>query len=297
MDNAIFSVEALCKKFSAHAIPWLTRLLPRNGIGKNGDYLLDVPTLHIPAGVVVLLGPSGAGKSTLLSILAGLDTDYKGTIWHRSGVDKKKLSRDVAGADSIRRKHFSFVFQTSNLLSNLLVRDNVMLSSLISGRSDSDCIGLLTKVFKDTSVAKELLLRYPSQLSGGQRQRVALCRALNKATNGHNVNVLFADEPTANLDRAAAKHCFDLLTDWAREKADQRLLLLATHDLSLVDHADRVIVIDKKGKDVCGITFDGVKEKCPQYRERIKEAEFVLRSCKESKKKNQNHQGFCTVFS
>ncbi len=246
MGKNIFEIKNLRKRFPARGLPtWLRQSLCRMGFLVREErnqldryYRLEIDELEIPSGIVALQGPSGSGKSTLLNILAALDTGYTGnvTLVRRGG--RKTLPRSVTDADAFRRDHFSFVFQSSNLLSNLKVARNATLSRAIAGQADLGCVDLLDRFFEQQGAI--IGDRYPSELSGGQRQRVALCRALTKARDG--AQVLFADEPTASLDRAAADNCFELLEEWVRDGPD-RLLLLATHDLAQARKADHFIEI------------------------------------------------------
>lgn len=205
------------------------------------DYCLSIPDLEIPSGVVALLGTSGAGKTTLLNILASLDTGYQGRVYFEDGL----LGRDTSQADALRQRSFSFAFQTSNLLANLPVSINAELSRMLAGvhSPEAGWKDILPKFFEDLSDSDlaAMVRRYPSELSAGQKQRIAAARALVKALDG--AAVLFADEPTANVDRRSADKCFDMLRSWQRS-GEHRLVLLATHDLILAQRADYVVLLD-----------------------------------------------------
>lgn len=215
--------DRFCSKKEAVVVKNLVKRYP-------GFYLV-IEELEIPHGVVGLLGESGSGKSTLLNTLAALDPDYSGDL----EVCGKKLDkgRDL---DELRRDHFSFLFQSSNLLMNFRVKDNVKLSRSIrasasnSGIKVHDVLAPLFPGDKDEEKMASLREKYASQLSGGQKQRVAVARALLKAKDG--AQVLFADEPTANIDKLAANNCIKQLSDWAHLRSDN-LLLFATHDLNI----------------------------------------------------------------
>lgn len=232
---------------------------------KYRGYHLSIDELDVPSGVVALLGVSGSGKSTLLQILASLDPCYSGTV--------RFVSDESASTMALRRRHFSFAFQTPNLLSNLTVEANVRLSRDLARISDGDTASVLQHFFTELrnddqrngkqDDVKKFGKRFPNALSVGQRQRVAAARAYSKGKCGSTV--LFADEPTANLDPLSAARCFEQLCEWQREKPN-RLLLLATHDLSLAHKADHIILLGFEGgnehESQFGVIVDEPTEKC-----------------------------------
>ncbi len=178
---------------------------------------------------VAVVGASGSGKSTLLALLAGLDTASSG----RVSLDGVELTdQDEDGRAQLRAGRVGFVFQNFQLLASLTAIENVMLplelgSSYSSGRTLERAAEALERV--------ELTQRrrhYPSQLSGGEQQRVAIARAFVT-----DPVILFADEPTGNLDTATGKRVMDLLFDLNREK--NTTLLLVTHDSDLAARCDR----------------------------------------------------------
>lgn len=224
----------------------------RNLHKRYQHYHLHIDKLDIPHGVVALLGESGAGKTTLLNILALLDVDYEGQVW----LDGQILKRGIRETDRLRQSRFCFAFQTSNLLVNLSVAANVELSRRLVGsplhlQGRRSSLQTLKKFFNDDGEAPpdggeeskvaRLAPRYPSELSVGQRQRVAVGRAMLKAEDG--ATVMFADEPTANVDRRTADSCFEALKQWQRSSGHDKLLLLATHDLNLAQEADHIILL------------------------------------------------------
>ena len=194
--------------------------------------LLDAIDLSIfPGEAVAIVGASGAGKSTLLGILAGLDTPSDGRV-SLDGEDISALDED--GRARLRAARVGFVFQSFHLLPNLTALENVMLPLELAGRGDASAAAhdLLARVGLAARV-----LHYPKQLSGGEQQRVALARAF-----AGEPKVLFADEPTGNLDSATGQRIIELLFALNRERATT--LVLVTHDESLAQLCTRRIEID-----------------------------------------------------
>jgi putative ABC transport system ATP-binding protein len=194
--------------------------------------ILDGVQLEINAGeTVALVGASGSGKTTLLGILAGLDLPTGGTV---TLVGQELTSLDEEQRARIRGEHVGFVFQTFQLLSSLTALENVMLPAELHGERDAgeQARRLLEKV----GLGKRLH-HYPRQLSGGEQQRVAIARAF--ASRPH---VLFADEPTGNLDTTTGARIIDLLFELNEEFATT--LVLVTHDDRLATRCQRVVVID-----------------------------------------------------
>ena len=202
----------------------LTKRLPSGGKLLT---ILDDVTLAIPRGeFVAILGPSGSGKSTLLALLAGLDRPTSGTI-RLDGEEIQGLSEDALAL--LRRRTVGFVFQSFQLLSNLTARENILLPLELvdapNARQRAD--ELLTLVgLADRGH------HYPSQLSGGEQQRVALARAF-----APRPGILFADEPTGNLDSATGERILALLTELHRR--DGTTLVLVTHDAAVAALAER----------------------------------------------------------
>jgi putative ABC transport system ATP-binding protein len=176
---------------------------------------------------VAIVGPSGSGKTTLLGLLAGLDRPSGGTV-RLDGTDLGSLSED--GRAKLRRERIGFVFQSFQLIPTLTARENVEVPLQLRGeRPDGRADELLARV--------GLAGRghhFPAQLSGGEQQRVAIARAFV-----HGPQVLFADEPTGNLDAATGQRVIDLLMELNRELGTT--LILVTHDLDLAGRARRVI--------------------------------------------------------
>ncbi|HEY7753801.1 MAG TPA: ABC transporter ATP-binding protein [Steroidobacteraceae bacterium] len=194
--------------------------------------ILDDVSLQVAAGeTVAVVGASGAGKSTLLALLAGLDEPSAGSVW-LSGTELSALDED--GRAEARAKHVGFVFQSFHLVPSLTALENVMLPLELAGRRDA------------RAAAREALVQvglagrlghYPRQLSGGEQQRVAIARAFVTRPA-----VLFADEPTGNLDTSTGGRVIQLLFDMNR--AAGTTLVLVTHDRGIAERCDRVIEMD-----------------------------------------------------
>jgi putative ABC transport system ATP-binding protein len=195
--------------------------------------------LRIMAGEsFAIVGASGSGKTTLLGLLAGLDTPDAGDIT----LDGHVLQQlDEEARADLRRRLVGFVFQSFHLLPALTAEENVMLPLELEGRSDArsrarealDAVGLSPR-----------RRHYPAQLSGGEQQRVAIARAFV-----HEPRVLFADEPTGNLDQRTGHHVCDLL--FALNRDHHTTLVLVTHDATLAARCQRGIELDE-GRVVTG---------------------------------------------
>lgn len=225
------------------------------------------PVLHIKeldlneGEVVFFVGASGVGKSTLLETLGLMNN----TIGHRSDGqfhffedDKREKSIDLralwneseVSLAKFRREYMSFIFQSTNLFSNLTAFENVLLNQVIEGgqslyeskRRGKVMIERLFPILKDVEEIVDQS-KAINKLSGGQRQRLAFVRAVLA-----NFMVLFADEPTGNLDWWNAKNLIEILKDFVKER--NKLAVIVTHDIDLaVEHGDRIILIDKEYRD------------------------------------------------
>ena len=180
---------------------------------------------------VAIMGASGAGKSTLLALLAGLDEPTTGTI-RLAGSELTELDKD--GRAAVRARHVGFVFQSFHLLPSLTALENVMLPLELAGRGDARAAAL--EVLARVGLA-ERVGHYPRQLSGGEQQRVAIARAFVTGPD-----VLFADEPTGNLDAATGERIMELL--FGLNAAAGATLVLVTHDQALAARCGRVIRLD-----------------------------------------------------
>ena len=194
--------------------------------------ILDDVSLQVAAGeTVAVVGASGAGKSTLLALLAGLDEPSAGSVW-LEGTELSALDED--GRAEARARHVGFVFQSFHLIPSLTALENVMLPLELAGRSDARAAA--REVLAQVGLASRLG-HYPRQLSGGEQQRVAIARAFVTRPA-----VLFADEPTGNLDTATGARVMQLLFDLNR--ATGTTLMLVTHDRAIAERCDRVIEMD-----------------------------------------------------
>lgn len=188
--------------------------------------------LTIAAGeTVAIVGASGAGKSTLLALLAGLDEPSSGQVW-LNGAELTALDED--GRAAVRARHVGFVFQSFHLVPSLTAIENVMLPLELAGLPNAReaAAEVLAKV--NLSARRE---HYPRQLSGGEQQRVAIARAFVTRPA-----VLFADEPTGNLDAVTGERIIDLLFELNR--ASRTTLVVVTHDQAIAQRCDRIIRIE-----------------------------------------------------
>jgi putative ABC transport system ATP-binding protein len=201
------------------------------GEGDSAVPALRGVSLEVPAGqFTAVMGPSGSGKSTLMHLLAGLDTPDAGSV-RIAGEDITRMSdRELT---RLRRRHIGFVFQSFNLLPTLTAEENVTLPLSIAGRRPDRAT--LDALLERMGLA-ERRGHKPAQLSGGQQQRVAVARALITRPT-----VLFADEPTGNLDSAAGAAVLRLLRDAV--DADGQTTVMVTHDARAAATADRVLFL------------------------------------------------------
>ena len=182
---------------------------------------------------VSVVGPSGSGKTTLLGLLAGLDEPTAGRVY-LDGVDIFSLTED--GRAEFRSRNVGFVFQTFHLLPTLTAIENVLVPLELRGDYDGardQAEDLLVRVG-----LAERLAHYPAQLSGGEQQRVALARAFV-----NRPKILFADEPTGNLDQGTGEGIVEMLEELNR--VSRTTLVLVTHDMALAERAHRVISLSR----------------------------------------------------
>lgn len=185
--------------------------------------------LAVPKGErLAIIGSSGSGKSTLLGLLAGLDIASSGKVLI-DGSDIGPLDED--GRAAIRAKHMGFVFQSFQLLGSLTAFENVMLPLQLAGRSDASAIAM--SALESVGLAARST-HYPKQLSGGEQQRVAIARAF-----AAKPSILFADEPTGNLDATTGESIIELLFDLNVKSGTT--LVLVTHDMILARRCQRVL--------------------------------------------------------
>jgi len=182
---------------------------------------------------VAIIGASGSGKSTLLHICAGLDTPNAGSV-KIHGTDITKLSPDKLAR--FRGQYIGMVFQKHNLIPQLTALENIMIPTIMCDKDEIRFEEHLKKLVYTLDIA-DRLHHLPSELSGGQQQRVAIARALI-----NRPQVIFADEPTGNLDRRNADEVLRLLLK-TKETLGQTLVMV-THDMSIAEHADRIYKMD-----------------------------------------------------
>ena len=201
------------------------------GEGEAEVRALDDVSVDFPRGrLTAIMGPSGSGKSTLMHILAGLDQPTSGTVTldgvEISALEDKELTQ-------LRREKVGFIFQSFNLLPVLTARENIELPLSIAGVSPD---GEWVERVIDTVAIRDRLAHLPSELSGGQQQRVAVARAL-----ASRPAVVFADEPTGNLDSKAGQDVLDLL----RRSVDDfgQTIVMVTHDAHAAAVADRLLLL------------------------------------------------------
>jgi putative ABC transport system ATP-binding protein len=203
----------------------------RYGEGEAAVDALAGVSVELPAGAfTAIMGPSGSGKSTLMHVLAGLDTPTAGTVT----IDGVELgSLDDKNLTELRRDKVGFVFQSFNLLPVLTAEENIVLPLKIAGRPIDEA---WRAQLVETVGLGDRLSHHPSELSGGQQQRVAVARALITKPA-----VVFADEPTGNLDSTASADVLKLL----RHSVDAlgQTVVMVTHEASAAAVADRVIVL------------------------------------------------------
>ena len=191
--------------------------------------VLKQVSFTIPQGsFVAIVGPSGCGKTTLLGLLAGLDVPSSGTV-ALDGVELNRLTEDQRAV--LRGAKVGFIFQTFQLIPTLTALENVTVPLELRGDSGAEerAASLLRHVGLD-----DRMDHFPSQLSGGEQQRVAIARAF-----ANSPKILFADEPTGNLDGATGRRIVELLE--SLNKSSGSTVVLVTHDMSLAERAGRLI--------------------------------------------------------
>jgi len=218
------------------------------GEGETAVHALAGVTLSFPtAQFTAIMGPSGSGKSTLMHLLAGLDKPSGGSVV----VDGQELAgMGDKGLTELRRDRLGFVFQAFNLVPVLTAEENIKLPLTLAGKQvDQEWFDRLV----DTIGIRDRLTHRPAELSGGQQQRVAVARALV-----HRPAVLFADEPTGNLDSHSSEEVLGLLRQ-AVDEFDQTVIMV-THEAAAASVADRIVILsdgevvhDGPGADAEGV--------------------------------------------
>ncbi len=204
---------------------------------KSGEAIPVLNNLHIAVErgeILVLIGPSGSGKSTLLNILGTLDSDFSGSLI----IDELYISNTV-DITSIRRQKLGFIFQFHHLLPEFTILENLLIPQMITENYSNVPQNAAKEMLKLIGL-KERMNHYPNEISGGERQRVAVVRAMINTPS-----IILADEPTGNLDRDNSQKMLKLMVK-LKVKYKQTFII-ATHDQSILDIADRVLYL-KDGK-------------------------------------------------
>ena len=219
MEHAILEVTDLIKQYkqSEHVVTAVNRATFKL---ENGEF-------------VAIMGSSGSGKSTLLHLCAGLLTPNSGSIRIR-GNELTKMSEDKLA--KFRGQYVGFIFQKHNLIPQLTAIENITIPAMMMKKPDYSYEHSLKKLTATLKI-EDRLHHLPEELSGGQQQRVAIARALI-----NRPQILFADEPTGNLDRENADEVLELLLQ-ARKDFDQTLLMV-THDPKIAARADRILYME-----------------------------------------------------
>lgn len=206
-----------------------TGLSRHYGTGEEQVKALDGISLSLEQGsFTAITGPSGSGKSTLLHVLGGLDRPTAGKVLFRE-KDLYRLSDNQLSI--LRRRQFGFVFQSYNLVRELTGQENILLPLMLDKRTPDEAY--LNKLI-DILGIRQRLDHLPPAMSGGQQQRLAIARAL-----ANKPEILFADEPTGNLDGQTGRMVMDLLRELNRELGVT--LVLVTHDLGVAEQAERIV--------------------------------------------------------
>lgn len=225
MDEIILSTEKLCKTFS-------------NG-GLQQHVLKNLDVKIKKGDFTVIMGSSGAGKSTLLYALAGMDKPTLGKVCFAgediSGYDNDKLA-------VFRRKHCGFVFQQIYLIDSMSIMDNVLTAGLLVSGNRRETVERAGRLFAMVGLGKEVQGKFPAQLSGGEAQRAGIVRALINSPE-----IVFADEPTGQLNSASGKETLDLLS---RANGQGQSIVMVTHDLKSARRGNRVLYL--RDGVVCG---------------------------------------------
>jgi putative ABC transport system ATP-binding protein len=194
---------------------------------------IDRFSYRFNAGVTAIVGPSGSGKTTLLNLLAGFDTPTEGEVRVQEGEKAVVLSRlDEGSRAGLRLRLMGFVFQQWNLIPTLTALENVAFPMLLAGHGRKERQERAAFLLAQVGLEKRLK-HLPHRLSGGEQQRVAIARAL-----ALDPPILFADEPTGNLDSASGERVMELIYSQARKG---RTIIVVTHNLELARRADRIL--------------------------------------------------------
>jgi putative ABC transport system ATP-binding protein len=225
------------KGFSMEPIIKAENIIKKYRLGNQVVSVLNGIDLKIyPGEILVILGTSGSGKTTFLNLAAGLERPTRGNIVIEGNNLNKISEKNMA---AFRRKYIGFVFQLYNLLPSLTALENVVLPLVFEGIPSREREKRGRDLLKQMGLGDRLRHK-PGELSGGQRQRVSIARALI-----NNPRIIFADEPTGNLDSKTTEEILKLLTATVREKG--QTLLMVTHDTEVAGYGDRIVeMVDGK---------------------------------------------------
>ena len=216
--SSVLKTEKLCKSFSNGGV--------QQHVIKNLD--LEI----VKGDFTVIMGASGSGKSTLLYALSGMDKPTMGKILF-NGEEIQDMSNDQLA--SFRRGNCGFVFQSIYLLENQTVLDNVLTGALIVQKNSPELVKKTKELLKKVGIKEELWNKYPNQLSGGEAQRVGIVRAII-----NDPTILFADEPTGQLNSASGKDVLDIFTEVHK---NGQSIVMVTHDLKTALRGTRVLFL------------------------------------------------------
>ena len=216
--SSVLKTEKLCKSFSNGGV--------QQHVIKNLD--LEI----VKGDFTVIMGASGSGKSTLLYALSGMDKPTMGKILF-NGEEIQDMSNDQLA--SFRRGNCGFVFQSIYLLENQTVLDNVLTGALIVQKNSPELVKKTKELLKKVGIKEDLWNKYPNQLSGGEAQRVGIVRAII-----NNPTILFADEPTGQLNSASGKDVLDIFTEVHK---NGQSIVMVTHDLKTALRGTRVLFL------------------------------------------------------
>ena len=233
-QNPIHMNESSTRHATTSSTPAILATNLSKSVGDEPNRIDILSNLHLEVSLgesVAIVGSSGSGKSTLLGLLAGLDQPTSGSVTVK-GAAFSELDEDARAA--IRGKHMGFVFQSFQLLPTMTALENVMLPMQLANQQNAKqtAIATLEKVGLGAR-----LKHYPKQLSGGEQQRVAIARAF-----ASQPSILFADEPTGNLDLATGERIIELLFDL--NQAAGTTLILVTHDMKLAQRCQRALTLN-----------------------------------------------------
>ena len=216
--SSVLKTEKLCNSFSNGGV--------QQHVIKNLD--LEI----VKGDFTVIMGASGSGKSTLLYALSGMDKPTMGKILF-DGKEIQDMSNDQLA--SFRRGNCGFVFQSIYLLENQTVLDNVLTGALIVQKNSPELVKKTKELLNKVGIKEELWNKYPNQLSGGEAQRVGIVRAII-----NNPTILFADEPTGQLNSASGKDVLDIFTEVHK---NGQSIVMVTHDLKTALRGTRVLFL------------------------------------------------------